>query len=364
MTVRPKGSTSNRLNRLHAGTVEDIPSITVTFQMMDVSAKAFAIMTGYDYASYPASGVSITELKDVDIVVNVKDDTAEDYIKMAHARQCVVRDFSFSYSVDGEATEEYTIIGTKKRWFKNDVVVEKFDTGTTSFSLAETPVQLKSGEYLLSAILDGVYLTEVVTADETGEYSISGTTVTTFDSRASQLIVVYQAIPTGANWSDTNDTTIPAAVRGMDIPVLISAGNISRVQSVTLNGAFNPETVREMGNREIVGYQSQIPSVTGTITVLDTDTELIALLTTGSINPSGITEFGVSDFTASGLDLEIKIQDPADKTVPYTVVKTLYVPELVVTSEGFTSNVNSNAQQTFDIKSKTGELKIYKGAKA
>ena len=38
------------------------------------------------------------------------------------------------------------------------------------------------------------------------------------------------------------------------------------------------------------------------------------------------------------------------------------VPSISITNEGFTSNVNQNAQQTFDFKSTTGELKIYEGA--
>jgi hypothetical protein len=282
---------------------------------------------------------------------------------MAHARRCVVRDFAFSYSVDAESTEEYTIIGTKKRWFKNDVVAEKFDTGTTSFSLTYTPVVLKSGDYCLSVILDGVYLDEVASSPATGEYSVSGTTITTYDTRTAQLIAVYQAVPVGNNWSDVSDSTIPAAVRGTDVPVLIGANGIERIQSITINGTFNPEAVKELGNRDLVGYQMQIPQVTGTITVLDTDTELIALFTTGQLAPSGVTEFGVSEFTASGLSMTIKLQLPTDTTEPYEIIKTLYMPELVVTSEGFTSNVNQNAQQTFDYKSRTGELVIYDGAK-
>ena len=265
----------------------------------------------------------------------------------------------FSYSVDGESTEEYTLIGTKKRWFKNDIVVEKFDTGTTSFTLAYTPVVLKSGDYALSAILDGVYLDEVVGTPATGEYSVSGTTLTTFDSLVTQLIVVYQAAPSGTNWADVSDSTIPAAVRGMDVPVLIGAAGIERVQSITINGTFNPEAVKELGNRDLVGYQMQIPQVNGTITVLDTDTELISLFTTGSFSPSGITEFGVSELTATGISMIIKLQLPTDTTEPYSVIKTLYMPEIVITSEGFTSNVNQNAQQTFDYKSRTGELIIY-----
>jgi len=112
----------------------------------------------------------------------------------------------------------------------------------------------------------------------------------------------------------------------------------------------------------LVGYQMQIPAVTGTITVLDTDTELIALLTTGQLNPSGITEFGVSEFTASGIPLIVKLQDPVDKTLPYTILKTVYMPSISVTNEGFTSNVNQNAQQTFDFKSSTGQIIIFQGS--
>jgi hypothetical protein len=359
---RPSTDIDELGNRLHAGTVEDIPAITVTFQAMDVGIKLFSILTGKDYSAYPASGVSITELTDVDVIVDIKSDTVEDYVKAAHARRCVIRDFTFTYTVDGESTEEYTAIGTKKRWFKNDVIVDKFTTGTTSFTLNETPVALKDGNKALSVILDGVYLTEVAAGPATGEYSISGTTLTTYDSRVDQCIAIYQAAPTGDNWTDSTDSSMPAAIRGMDVPVVIGAGGIERVQSVTINGTFNPEAVREMGNRELVGYQAQIPAVTGTITVLDTDTELLALLTTGQLNPSGVTEFGVSEFTASGISLVVKLQDPADKVSPYTVLKTLYMPSISITNEGFTSNVNQNAQQTFDFKSTTGELKIYEGA--
>lgn len=358
---RPSTDIDELGNRLHAGTIEDIPAITVTFQAMDVSVKLFSILTGNDASAYPASGVSITELTELDAIVQIKSDTLEDYVKMAHARRCVVRDFSFSYSVDAESTEEYTIVGTQKRWFKNDVVVEKFDTGTTSFSLAYTPVTLKNGNECLSVIMDGVYLDEVESSPATGEYSVSGTTVTTYDTRTEQVLIVYQAVPAGDNWSDVSDATIPAAVRGMDVPVLIGANGIERVQSITINGTFNPQEVKELGNRDLVGYQMQIPQVSGTITVLDTDVELISLFTTGEINPSGVTEFAVSEFTATGIAMVIKLQLPTDTTEPYEVIKTLYMPELAITSEGITSNVNQNAQQTFDYKSRTGELIIYDG---
>lgn len=349
-------------NRLHAGTVVDTPAITATFQAFDVGIKLFSVLTGTDYAAYPGAGVSISELGELDVIAQIKSSTTEDFVKMSHARRCVVRDFTFTYNVGGESSEEYTVVGTQKRWFANDVVVQKFTSGTTSFVLSETPIVLKNGNKAVSVILDGVYLDEVTSGPATGEYSISGTTLTTFDSRVAQLLVVYQASPAGLNWSDVADLTMPAAIRGIDVPVVIAANLIDRVQSVTINGTFNPEAVREMGNRDIVGYQTQVPSVTGTITVLDTDNELVALFATGSLAPAD-TEFNLSEFTASGISLDIKLVDPDDTTEPYTVLKTVYIPEMEITSESFVSNVNNNAQQTFEFRSRDGDLIVFSGAR-
>jgi hypothetical protein len=359
---KPSNDIDELGDRLHAGTTEDIPAITVTFQSMDVGTKLFSILTGTDNANYPASGVSVTALDDVDVIVRVRDQSLEKYVKSAHARRCTIRDVAMSYSVDGESTEEYTVIGSKKRWFTNDIQVQKFVAGSTSFALTYTPVALKSGDKCLAVIMDGVYLTEVTGTPATGEYKVTTNTITTFDSRVNQLLAVYQ-YGTGGTWADVSDATMPAAIRGNDAVVTIAAGNLQRVQSVTINTAFNPETVKEMGNRDIVGYLAQNAAITGTITVLDTDTQLIALLTTGSFTPSGVTEFQISELTVSGISLQITLQDPKSKVLPYTIVKTLFVPQITITSEGFTSNVNANAQQTFDFRSTTGELLIFKGAK-
>jgi len=351
-------------NPQHAGVVKDTPNITMTFSAFDVGVKVFSVMTGTDATAYPGAGVDIESLSEIDAILYVKSATATDYIKSAHAKRLQVRDFAFSYSVDGESTEDYTAVGSEKRWFKNDVVVDKFTTGSTSFALNETPIQLKNGDYLLSVVLDGEYLTEVGDGLEaTGEYSVSGTTLTTFDSRSSQLLAAYHANPAGSNWSDVSDDTMPAAVRGRDVKIEIGANNILRVQSVTINGTLNSEPVREMGNRVIVGYQSQNPTVDGTITVLDTDTELIDLLTTGSI-ASGDTEFEIgSTCSVSGVDLEITIYDPCDVTVSGIILKTVYVPSIEVIGDSYTSNVNNNASQVFNFKSTDAQCLVYSGSR-
>ena len=118
-----------------------------------------------------------------------------------------------------------------------------------------------------------------------------------------------------------------------------------------------------MGNRNIVGYQTQVPSLTGDITVLDTDTELIDLLLNGSTS-SGDTEFEIGiGCPSSGVSLEVKLYDPCDTTVSGTVLKTIYIPSIEVTGDSYTSNVNNNASQTFNWKSTTAECIIYSGAR-
>lgn len=350
-------------NNQHVGTVLDVPSITLTFSAFDVGIKTFAVLTGTDEDAYPAVGVDVSELDEIDAILYIKDADVSDYAKSAHARRLAIRDFTFSYSATGESTEDYTAVGSEKRWFKYDVVVDKFTTGTTSFTLSETPIQLKNGDYLLSVILDGGYLEETTGVPDTNEYSVSGTTLTTGASRTAQVLAVYHANPAGTNWSYVSDTEQATAIRGGDVDVLIGANGIQRVQSVTINGTLNSVPVREMGTRTIVGYQKQVPVIDGTLTVLDTDTELIDLLVNGSTS-SGEVEFQLATgCTVSGVSLEIQLYDPCDVTVSGVVLKTLYIPELLITGDSYTINVNDNAQQAFNFESADAQLIIYSGSR-
>jgi len=61
---------------------------------------------------------------------------------------------------------------------------------------SETPEILKNGNYCISVILDGTYLTEVAAAPATGEYAVSGTDVS-FAGSGTTLMVTYKAAPAG-----------------------------------------------------------------------------------------------------------------------------------------------------------------------
>lgn len=360
-STQPSETKDELGNRLHVGEVKDTPEITLTFSAFDVGIKIFAALTGTDPASYPGAGVDISALTEVDAILYVKDDSANDYVKSISGRRLQIRDFTFNYSVDGDSTEDYTAIGSERRYLKYDVVVDKFTTGTTSFTLSQTPIQLKNGSYGITVTLDGNYLTEVTGAPATGEYRIVGTTLTTGDTRTAQVLAVYHANPAGNNWSDISDASLPVAIKGRDVDVSISANDVLRVQSVTINGNMNTTPVKELGNRNVVGYQTQVPTVEGTITVLDTDTDLISLLTYGVVG-SGIEWQPGEGCVASGLSLKIQLMDPCDTDTPFNVVKTVVVPSITVVGDSYTSNVNSNASVTYNWKSLDSQCLIYSGS--
>jgi len=350
----------------HAGDAKDAPNVTLTFSAFDIGVKNFAAMTGNDPNNYPSAGVDISQLGEVDAVMYIKDPDINDYVKAIHARRLQITNFTFSYSVDGEATEDYTASGSERRFFSKDVIVEKFTTGTTSFTLSYTPTPLKNGRKAITVLLGGKYLDEVASSPGPGQYSISGTTLTTGDTRTGSdtVVVVYQGTLPGNNWTDVGDNfpAFPAAIRGKDVRVKISANNIPRVQSITINGSLNTQNVNEMGNRNIVGYQRQIPEITGDITVLDTDNELIDVLMHGSATTD--TEFMPGEgCTTSGVALTIELLDPCDTSANPAVVKTVYLDSITLTGESYNANVNQNTTVTFNWKSLTGHCVVYSGAK-
>lgn len=362
-STQPSETKDELGNPLHVGEVKDVPEVTLTFSAFDVGIKIFAALTGTDPASYPGAGVDISNLGEVDAIMYVKDPDVADYVKSISGRRLQIRDFTFNYTVDGDSMEDYTAIGSERRYLKYDVVVDKFVTGTTSFALTETPIQLKNGNYGISVVLDGDYLTEVTGTPAAGQYQIVGTTLTTGDTRTAQVLAVYHANPAGNNWTNISDASLPVAIRGRDVGVSISANDISRVQSVSINGSMNVQPVKELGSRNVIGYQRQVPTVEGTITVLDTDLDLISLLTDGSVAASGVVEWMPGEACGDiSLSLKIELADPCDTSTPYTVLKTVYLPSITIVGDSYTSNVNNNATQTFNFKSLDSQCIVYSGS--
>lgn len=355
--VNLPSTTINELgNSQHAGIITDVPEVTATFQAFDVSHKIFSYMTGNDPSSYPAEGVDVSDLNYCDLIAYVKEADVNEHLKCIHAKYMRVTDFTLTYSVDAESTEEYSLAGSTKKYFANDVVVDSGSLVAGELSLTYAPKELKSGDKLISMIVDGEWL------DEGDDYSVAGQTVTVSGGTTEYALAVYHTQSGVLTWSDISDATVPIAIRGKNIPVEIGANHMYRVQSVTIRGTFPNTKIMEMGNVDVVGYIADPPDITGDITVMDTDNEIVSLLTTGSINDAdGYGEFGVSEYEERTLQLDVIIKDPSDNV---TILKTVRIPNMRITSDGTTSNVGGQLTYTFSFTSDDAQCVVFSGAAA
>ena len=104
-----------------------------------------------------------------------------------------------------------------------------------------------------------------------------------------------------------------------------------------------------------VGYEIGIPQVTGDISVLKTDNDLLDILEgTSSFTP---VENDVEQALKT-LPLKIQLKDPRD--VSKTAL-TYYVPSITITAEGDDDTVNQSMNETFSWSSTTGELIVMSG---
>lgn len=360
-------TTINELgNDEHAGIVTDIPEVTATFQAFDVTHRIYSILCGEsDWAAYPVAGLDVKNLGYVDLIGYVGSADASEMIKCIHLKYMRITDFTFTYTIDGESTEEYSCAGSEKRYLINDVRVESGELVGGVATLDYTPSQLRNDDYLLSFIVAGAWKNETELGSEADdEYTVDGVTVTLSGGDTEAYLAVYHTASGTMAFTRIAGGSIPAAIRGKNIPVTIYASNGDaeqqyRVQSVTIRGTFPNTKIVEMGNTSVVGYIVDVADVSGDITVLDTDNELVALLTTGARLGDSEGDYPVSEYETEALTLQIQLLDPADNT---TIQKTVRIPEMRITSDGTTANVGGQLTQTFSFMSNTAECIVYSGA--
>ena len=106
-TTLPNTTINELGNDQHAGIITDIPEVTATFQAFDVSHRIYSILVGEDYADYPVSGVDVSNLGYVDLIGYIRQADVAEMLKCIHVKYMRITDFTFTYTVDGESTEEF-----------------------------------------------------------------------------------------------------------------------------------------------------------------------------------------------------------------------------------------------------------------
>lgn len=344
--------------KLHVGTTSEIPDVTVTFEAFDVSHNTFAYLTGYTPGTFPASGASVTEFKNIDVIGQVRQSSGSSIVNSIYVKRGIVTSMDATFGVRDNSTVSYTVNANSKKQFRQAVYYNSGTIASASgtLTLSQTPTYLtRTSGYLINAYRTGTdgstnYL------DEGTDYTVAGTTVTftgTNTATGDAIWVTYTS-PTVKVFEGLDDVA-PAAVQGKYVPLVISLSNIPRVQSATIRAAFEAEQILEMGGLgKPIGYEIGVPSVTGDVSVLKTDNDLMALL-------EGVSAATVEqdlEYALTSLPLKVHLKDPRN---PNRVLLTYYVPSITITAQGDESTVNASMNETFSWKSTTGELFIASG---
>lgn len=345
--------------KLHVGVTKETPQVTVTFEAFDVTHTTFAHLTGYTGATFPLSGASITEIKNIDVIGQIRDSATLNIVNALYVKRGIVTAMDATFGVRANSTVSYTVSSNSKKEFRQPVYYDLLTVTSTGLGMAlsQTPSYLtRTSGYIIDAYRTGTngstnYLDEGIDFTVTGgNITFIGPTVTTGD-----VIWVTYSSPTAKTFEALDDVS-PAAIQGKYVPVAISVNNIPRAQSATIRAAFTSEEIQEMGGLgKPVGYEINIPSVTGDLSVLKTDNDLLNILEGTPLT----TVENDMEYAKDTLSLKIQLKDPAN---PGRVVLTYYVPSFTINAEGDDNTVNQSMNETFSWTSTTGELIVMSGA--
>lgn len=348
--------------KLHVGVTREIPEVTVTLEAFDVSHNIFSYLTGYTPGTFPLSGAQVADFKNVDVVGQIRNANTLNIVNALYVKRGIVTGMDATFGVRDNSSVSYTVSSNSKKEFSQPV---RYDGGvvsaTSGFTLSLTPTYLtRTSGYIIDAYRvasDGTqnYL------DEKTDYVVTGTAVDLTLGANAGNVAVGDSIwftycnPTAATFQALDDVA-PAAIQGKYVPVEISVNSIPRVQSASVRASFTSESIYEMGGLgKPVGYEIGIPDVTGDISVLKTDNDLLAILE-GVANTT--VEYD-TEYTLDTLPLKITLKDPANPSIARV---TYYVPKITITSHGDDDTVNAGMNETFSWQSTTGELYVASGA--
>lgn len=345
--------------RLHVGTTQETPELRVSFEAFDVSHNTYSYLTGYTPASFPVSGVSISYFKNIDVIGQIRNANTGKIVNAIYGKKMAITGMDASFDVRGNSTVTYTAEGNSKKELNKPVFYDRFTAsgGQSNFGLTYQPAYLtRTSGYVLNAYSIPATGTEGYLVEGT-DFTVTGSNIAlSVAATASDEVWFTYAGVSQDRYFESLDDTAPAAIAGKYVPVTIAVSNIQRVQSVRLRASMAAESIMEMGGLgKPVGYETGIPDVTGDISVLKTDNDLLALLE----GVSNTTVENDMEFAKTTLPLKVQLRNPAN---PSEVLLTYYIPSMTFSAEGDDSTVNQSMNETFSFSSTTGEMIVISGA--
>lgn len=381
-------------NYRSVGIVRDVPDLTFTLDVLDVSTEVEALLCGADPASAEGDGggtmgtdgltgsnYPLAANATVDIISPFKSTQgAFNVVQGVAVPQLTLEQASYRYGLRANAGENFTLRGDSiyyipgapyliKALGDGTKTVFPYEVGSPATPLTALLYNEQGHDlYALNVSVNGIRMTRGADydADDTA------VTFTVAPATGAKIRIVFGSITAGVSYSQAVHATQavkPAAIRGKDIEVYVGTSGAnpyrwSDVQSVQVDWRVNLENDFEFGNPHAVARDFvDAPAVTGTIELKPiTIAELFKKLHQMTGVPA--TDI-VGPQSSVTLPLQIRLMNPdTGGTSAYPagqVLKTLHVPDARFEIPGYEGRVGQKMVSQIRWESDSGVLNVFRG---
>ena len=365
-----------------AGIIDDENEVTVTIDATEYGAvDTLATLAG------KANSEVVTEIdfsKDFEYskadIWNYVLENGTDTYATELVPACTLTSYNANYSVDGSATESFSLVGDNKYWFMNGLkgISEKEaseELGTFTI-VAGTKAKLLSLWAAQQLIIpqEGKYLKRKFVEPEQYTVSVTGGTITITDVEEGVieepdwiLVGTVASDVEGAKFAPITDGTSVGKRRGHIDVYLVSgvtksgttfitnalqrSARLFKVQSVSVDASLTREEIPQLGDTRVYDRPLQLPmDVTVSFDLVFGELAAFAQFCGES---ESADELSLENFK-SDLGLLVRIRDERDIDTPGAegvAVKEIHVPYLIPTDEAFNISLDGQATQTFSFRS-------------
>lgn len=363
-------------NNSSVTTVRDTADLSFEIESFDVVPEMEALVTGVQTPSSEVLGSTYDFKNAVPLYVisPFKSSlSAYDIVRGIAIPHLTLEAVSYKFGVSSNASQTFTFKGDTVNYIPGSPYYQDFllVNNTLTYTFSNTAIAYtESGNtlYALGACVVNPTTHAYKRLTFGVDYTNTSTTITTtadqFDAGYTRLRVVYGSATAATYGTGVHQgaSVKPGAVRGKDICVFVSStgstpvgSQWTGVQSLDLNWKVNLEADREFCNAKVLGYDYDVPEVSGSITVKSLDAADLWTKIAQVANVSTNVVAGL--YSSTPLNLEVQIKDPSNGDV----LKTLVVSDARFVLPNIQGRVQQKLEVTFPFTSDSGNLVVAKG---
>lgn len=298
-----------------------------------------------------------TKLSKCDMLIRVRDDRTDVLASSVWIPNCQVQTLNWSYSVDGNATENITLRGDTDRHFVENYRQTTVEIGTyASATTFDVTTDGTNHTELYYSVNGTIYDASTVTSWTTGTVTVTTPALVTGD----RIRFVFYLTTADDDYTELDTSGIgaikaPYVVIGLgDDSFVTSASKTLRLQSVDVNVNVTREDIKEIGTEQLVGSPQQKQDVTVDATVLEEDMENLAkIMGVSSADwATGDVEFKLQDAIGNFNELFVRIYDDSSQS---DLLKKLEVVNMNLLNNPFTQDVGALGQYTLSFRADNWE---------